>query len=61
MSRNFFSDLDIQAYIDRELDSETEKQVGAFIKSDPKARRRFEELNLQKRLLKSWWVLQKAH
>ncbi len=49
------TDFDIQALVDNELPHEEEKAVRAHIQADPDARRRYNELCHQKRLLQEWW------
>jgi hypothetical protein len=41
--------------VDNELSWEEEKQVRAYVDAFPDARRRYEELAKQKRLLQEWW------
>lgn len=49
------TDYDIQAYIDNELDHETEKVVRHYIEHTTQARERYKELKRQKTSLISWW------
>lgn len=55
MSTDVFTDFDIQAYIDNELDHEDAKRVQHYIDANPQAARRYEELRKQKKILQLWW------
>lgn len=55
------SDLDIQALVDNELDGTQKQHVLDYVKKHDWARRRYEELQLQKTQLQSWWKNMKAH
>lgn len=49
------TDYDIQALVDHELDWEEEKNVVNFILTHDDAKRRYDELKAQKKILKMWW------
>lgn len=61
MDRRDFTDWDLQALVDNELDWETRKQVLRLIDHDPSARRRYDELRTQKKSLLGWWRALKKH
>lgn len=48
------TDYDIQALIDNELDWESEKRIRTHLKHNPAAKRYYEDLMHQKRLLRLW-------
>lgn len=48
------TDLDIQAFIDNELDEEEEKRIKLFIESNACAKMRYNELKEQKALIQKW-------
>lgn len=50
-----FSDYDLQALLDNELDEQEKNHVLNFIKNNPSAKKRFEELLKQKNILKKWY------
>ncbi len=50
-----FSDYDLQALLDNELDEQEKNHVLNFIKNNPSAQKRFEELLKQKNILKKWY------
>lgn len=54
MSRDII-DLEIQALIDNELDWEEEKRVRAAIEKNTCAKKRFEQLKAQKKMIIRWW------
>lgn len=49
-------DMDIQAFVDGELDWEHSRRVEEHIRMNPEARQRYEELCRQRELLQDWWV-----
>lgn len=55
MSQQTITDFDIQALVDNELGWEQEKSVRVQLEHDAEAKRRYEELCRQKRLLQEWW------
>lgn len=55
MSHQTITDFDIQALVDNELEWEQEKSIRAYLEVTPEAKRRYEELCRQKRLLQEWW------
>ncbi len=59
MNTQYFTDYDIQALLDNELSWEDEKRVREFINRNPPVKKRYEELERQKKLLKAWWSTQK--
>ena len=49
------TDYDIQAFVDNELDQDASDRVLRYLDSDASAKRRYQELMLQKQLINSWW------
>jgi anti-sigma factor RsiW len=48
------TDYDIQALIDNELDHESEKRVRLYLEQNETAKRYYEDLVRQKKLLQMW-------
>lgn len=48
------TDLDIQAFIDNELDKEEQERIKLFIECNACAKKRYNELKEQKALIKKW-------
>lgn len=55
MKLNTITDMDIQALVDDELETERINQVLQHLKENPDAAQRHETLIKQKILLKKWW------
>ena len=55
------TDLDIQALVDGELSDQKAQQVVQYIKQNYDAKKRFEELTLQKEHLIRWWSSKKVN
>ena len=55
MQDPMITDYDIQAFIDNELDWEQEKRVMQYIESNYTAKKRYEELLNQKKILQEWF------
>ena len=50
------TDWDIQAYLDNELPTKEQDAITRALQHDADMRRRYNELQRQKDLLKKWWV-----
>jgi hypothetical protein len=48
-------DMDLQALVDQALDMPNEKRVRALIEANPLARKKYEQLMLQKKWIQQWW------
>ncbi|NCT41471.1 MAG: hypothetical protein GW778_07420 [Alphaproteobacteria bacterium] len=55
-----FTDYDIQALIDNELNYEDSKVVRNYIQKNKDALKRHDTLAQQKRMLQSWWKYKKS-
>ncbi len=55
MDDYFYTDYDLQALVDNELEYERAKNVRRYVQTDPVAAERYEELLQQKKLLQLWW------
>lgn len=51
----YISDLEIQALVDNQLNWEDAKYALAAIEQSPWAKKRYDELILQKKMLRDWW------
>lgn len=60
MKKNI-TDLDIQAFVDNELNEDDQKRVKTFILENRPAGERYLELSEQKELLKGWWTKTSDH
>jgi anti-sigma factor RsiW len=50
-----FSNYDLQAFIDGELDGGGERRMKKLIAENPEIKERYQELIRQRHLLKCWW------
>lgn len=53
-----FSELDIQALIDNEMDWEEQKQLLFHLESDETLKKKYHSLLEQKHLIQRWWKSQ---
>ena len=49
------SDYYLQALADGELSEEDQKKIRSLMAERPEWRKRYEEIQLQKKMLKQWW------
>jgi anti-sigma factor RsiW len=61
MTTYSYTDLDIQALVDNQLDWEEAKRVRAYIDATPSALKRYETLRQQKQLLVGWFQQSQVH
>jgi hypothetical protein len=54
---SLITDMDIQAYFDKELSKKDEERITKELEQSPSLRQRFKELQHQHELLKKWWLM----
>lgn len=56
MIDKMITDLDIEAFIDKELSEEEEQRVLTYLEQDAHKRGQYKNIFRQKLLLKEWWA-----